>query len=104
MPTWTRPLSYEVARVCQNPRAIILKWSKNGDSFMAVTGIGVPEVVQRLQGMFLDVLGTQLSVPDAARLSGVEPSLCQNILEALVAAQFLSRGRNGTFTLRGSDR
>jgi hypothetical protein len=69
-----------------------------------MTAIRVPDVVHRLRGMFLDVPGTQLSVADAARLSGVDPSICRHILEGLADAQFLTRGRNGTFTRRATDR
>jgi hypothetical protein len=53
------------------------------------------EAVERLRGMFLDVPGTRLSVADAARLSGVEPSLCRRGLETLLETCFLKRGQMG---------
>jgi len=58
------------------------------------------QAVERLRGMFLDVPGTRLSVVDAARLSGVEPSLCRRVLETLMETYFLKRGQDGTFTIR----
>jgi uncharacterized protein YbjT (DUF2867 family) len=58
------------------------------------------EAAERLRGMFLDVPGTRLSVADAARLSGVEPSLCRRVLETLMDTYFLKRGPDGTFTIR----
>jgi hypothetical protein len=56
--------------------------------------------VERLRGMFLDVPGTRLSVPDAARLSGVEHSMCGDVLETLSAKRFLKRHHDGTFIRR----
>jgi hypothetical protein len=50
--------------------------------------------------MFLDVPGTRLSVPDAARLSGVEHSMCGDVLETLSAKRFLKRHHDGTFIRR----
>ena len=50
----------------------------------------------------MEVPGTRLSPDDAARLSGVDSPMCQAILDALLAARFLKRGRDGTFT-RASD-
>ena len=55
--------------------------------------------IHRLRGMFLEVPGTRLSVPDASRLAGVDLSACRQVLEALADAHFLKRGRDGTFTL-----
>jgi hypothetical protein len=61
------------------------------------------QAIQRLQGMFLDVPGTRLSVADAACLSGFERSTCLDALETLADSMFLKRGRNGTFTRRQAD-
>jgi len=60
----------------------------------------VVDAIQRLRGMFLDVPGTRLSVADAARLSGVEPIVCRQVLESLMDTCFLKRGPDGTFTTR----
>ena len=59
--------------------------------------------IERLKGMFLDMPGTRLSVADAARLSGVERSMCGDVLEILFDACFLKRGHDGTFTRRQAD-
>ena len=58
------------------------------------------DFVRRVRGIFWEVPGTQLSVEQAALLTGVEPSLCREILEMLVASYFLKSGPDGTFTLR----
>jgi hypothetical protein len=63
----------------------------------------VPEASYRLRGMFLDVQGTHLSVADASRLSGIDCSICQHVLEALVDVRFLKRGLDGRFTRRQAD-
>jgi len=67
-----------------------------------VPSMRLTDAVHRLRGMFMDVPGSRLSPDDAARLSGVDTPLCQAVLEALLAARFLKRGRDGTFT-RTSD-
>jgi hypothetical protein len=63
----------------------------------------VTDAVERLKNLYLEVPGTQLSLDDASRLSGVERPLCLAGLEALEAAHFLARGRNGLFVRRTSD-
>jgi DNA-binding IclR family transcriptional regulator len=64
------------------------------------TMTGAVEAVQRLRGMFLEVPGTRVSVADAARLCGLERSLCRQALETLTDAGFVKRGPDGTFTIR----
>jgi hypothetical protein len=58
------------------------------------------ELVRRIRGIFLEVPGTRLSVVQAARLAGVEPSICRHILESLTEIDFLKMGRHETFMLR----
>lgn len=57
----------------------------------------INQAVERLKAVFLEVPGTQLSLGEASRLSGLEPGLCEPVLDALVAARFLTRGRDGRF-------
>jgi DNA-binding IclR family transcriptional regulator len=57
----------------------------------------ITEAVQRLKAMFLEVPGTQLSLGEASRLSGLEAARCEPVLDALVGAGFLTRGRDGRF-------
>jgi len=63
----------------------------------------VVEAVQRLKGVFLEAPATQMSLVDAARLSGLERQTTRLILEALEDARFLRRASNGLFTRRGTD-
>ena len=59
--------------------------------------LSVGEAVQRLKGLYLEVPGLQLTADDASKLSGLERETCCIVLEALLDAHFLRRGRNGAF-------
>ncbi len=63
----------------------------------------IADAVTRLKGVFLEIPGTQLSITDACRLSGLEMTTCGVLLEALEDARFLRRARNGLFTRREAD-
>jgi hypothetical protein len=62
----------------------------------------VEEAVQKLKGVFLETPGTQLSLVDASRLSGLERNTTRMILEALEDVRFLRRAPNGLFVRRES--
>jgi hypothetical protein len=64
------------------------------------TTFTIPDAVDRIKGLFLDVPGTQLSVEDASRLTGLEPDTCLVILTALEDANFLARVRRGLYVRR----
>ena len=70
---------------------------------MQVAQPSVAEAVQRLKAVFGEIPGTQLSLADASRLSGLERTVCRFVLEALEDARFLTRGRNGLFIRRSLD-
>ena len=63
----------------------------------------VAEALERLKAVFVEIPGTQLSLADASRLSGLERTTCRFVLEALEDARFVSRARNGLFVRRSSD-
>jgi len=63
----------------------------------------VADAVQRLKGVFLEVPTMQMSLIDAARLSGLERNTTRLILEALEDARFLRRAPNGLFMRRTID-
>jgi hypothetical protein len=62
----------------------------------------VVQGVQRLKGLFLEVPGTRLTLLDAIKLSGLERSVCEVVLDALEHARFLRRATDGCY-LRNSD-
>lgn len=63
----------------------------------------VPEVVERLKAVFLEIPGTRLTLADASKLSGLERPLCEFVLVALEDAGFLKRGRDGLYRRRMTD-
>ena len=57
----------------------------------------ITEAIERLKNVFGGAPGTQLSLTEASRLSGLELTRCEPVFDALVAAGFLIRGRDGRF-------
>jgi len=55
------------------------------------------EAVTRIKGMFVEMPGTEWTVADAERLSGVESSVCHAILDAMRQAGFLTQRANGVY-------
>ena len=55
------------------------------------------EVLQRVQGEFLEMPGLRLTEPQARRLWGLDSAACSALLGALVDAKFLFRTRDGAF-------
>ena len=49
--------------------------------------------------MYQEMPGMRMSPADAARLAGLDPAVCLDILEALANMHFLKRGHDGTFSL-----
>jgi hypothetical protein len=64
---------------------------------------GVVAAVERLKGVFREIPGTHLSVEQASRLSGIEPSLCESLILALEDARVLNRTVDGRYFYRGTD-
>jgi hypothetical protein len=57
----------------------------------------IDEVLQRIQGEFVEMPGLRLTAAQAQRLWGLERDLCDALLGALVDAKFLGRTRDGAF-------
>ena len=55
------------------------------------------DVLNRVQGEFLEMPGLRLTEPQARRLWGLEPVECRILLGALVDSNFLFRTRDGAF-------
>ena len=55
------------------------------------------DVLQRIQGEFVEMPGLRLTAAQAQRLWGLERDVCDALLKALVEAKFLSRTRDGAF-------
>ena len=55
------------------------------------------DVLQRIQGEFVEMPGLRLTAAQAQRLWGLERDVCMALLGALVDAKFLSQTRDGAF-------
>jgi hypothetical protein len=55
------------------------------------------DVLQRIQGEFVEMPGLRLTSAQARRLWGLERDVCDALLAALVDANFLSMTRDGAF-------
>ena len=57
----------------------------------------IDEVLQRIQGEFVEMPGLRLTTAQAQRLWGLERDVCDALLGALVDAKFLAQTRDGAF-------
>jgi hypothetical protein len=57
----------------------------------------IDDVLQRIQGEFVEMPGLRLTAAQAQRLWGLERDVCHALLGALVDAKFLSQTRDGAF-------
>jgi hypothetical protein len=57
----------------------------------------IDEVLQRIQGEFVEMPGLRLTPAQAQRLWGLERDVCDALLGALVDAKFLAQTRDGAF-------
>ncbi len=57
----------------------------------------IDEVLQRIQGEYVEMPGLRLTAAQAQRLWGLERDVCDALLGALVDAKFLARTRDGAF-------
>jgi hypothetical protein len=53
------------------------------------------DILRRVQGEFLEMPGLRLTEAQARRLWGVDAATCSALLDALIAAKFLFRTRDG---------
>lgn len=56
----------------------------------------VSALVDRVRGEFNEMPGLQLTIPQAARLLGIEPEACRSVIDQLVASEFLRKTPAGT--------
>jgi hypothetical protein len=63
-----------------------------------------PALVSRIRSEFNEMPGLQLTLPQAARLWGLEPPACRDVVETLVACAFLRWTPRGTIIRADSQR
>jgi hypothetical protein len=54
-------------------------------------------VLERLRGQYLEMPGLKLTTEQVQRLCGIEQTICNLVLEALVNANFLRLQSDGTY-------
>jgi hypothetical protein len=57
----------------------------------------IDDVLQRIQGEFVEMPGLRLTAAQAQRLWGLDREVCDRLLGALVEAKFLAQTRDGAF-------
>lgn len=67
---------------------------------MTVDNSETDDCLSRIRGEFLEMPGLQLTVPQAARFWGMDPSSCRPCLDALVDSGFLVRNAGGVYARR----
>jgi hypothetical protein len=62
-----------------------------------VTVVPHKVLIQRIRGEYLEMPGLRLTLKQAQRLCGVDPALCQRVLDILVEVKFLTVKADGTY-------
>ena len=57
----------------------------------------IDDILNRFRGEFLEMPGLRLTPEQAQRLCGVERTLCQTVLDALVDEKFLCMKADGSY-------
>ena len=65
--------------------------------FLDETTTKTEQILRRVQGEFLEMPGLRLTEAQARRLWGLDTATCAALLEALIAARFLFRTRDGAY-------
>jgi hypothetical protein len=64
---------------------------------------GYEQAFQRIRAEYLEMPGMRLTPAQVERLSGVEASVCRQVLNDLVRAKFLRVSADGTFVRSNDD-
>ena len=62
----------------------------------------VTDWLRLIQAEYLEMPGLHLTKPQVQRLWGLEPRLCDALLNALVASEFLDKTPRGAYVLSGT--
>ena len=65
---------------------------------MATSVDMVDAVLERIRGEYLEMPGLRLTLLQAQRLCGVDPAVCQRVIDALVETGFLCVKADGCHT------
>ena len=81
---------------CSFPYVYLLKVGNRGAIQMPAQQ-PLDDVLQRVQGEYIEMPGLRLTTAQAQRLWGLDRAACDALLGALVDAKFLLRTRDGAF-------
>ncbi len=70
---------------------------------MVSSGTRIHDILERIQGEYLELPGLRLTQSQAQRLWHLDRGVCDALLMALVDARFLSRTPDGAFVRRQAD-
>jgi hypothetical protein len=54
-------------------------------------------ILERIRAEFLEMPGLRLNAAQVQRLCGVEPTICQTVLDVMVEVKFLRMNSDGTY-------
>ncbi len=63
--------------------------------------MNVEVAVERVRAEFAEMPGMTLTVPQASRLFGLDPTECRRIVDRLVSTSYLRWTQSGAFTRAG---
>jgi hypothetical protein len=69
---------------------------------MRVMGATDRDLLARIRGEYTEMPGMSLTLDQMVRLSGIERTICQGVLDALVEAKFLTLKPDGRYA-RGTE-
>ena len=56
------------------------------------------QLLRRIKAEYMEMPGLRLTVAQAGRLWGLDPSSCLDVLERLISERFLQRRADGTYS------
>jgi hypothetical protein len=80
----------EAARRCDSAEAM-------KETHMSPMQTAITHWLPIVRGEFLEVPGLHLTKPQVRRLWGLDPSICDALLDTLVDRRFLKQTNNGTY-------
>ena len=67
-----------------------------------LTGRTIMKALLRVEGEYREMPGLSLTLPQAARLWGLDQRTCERVLATLIERRVLKRASNGTYVRRQS--
>ncbi len=87
-----------VDRLVNAHRASVHEPGESASPAVPLEPPGIASMVDRVRAEFMTMPGLRLLRHDLERLCGIEPPVCQRVLEQLAAAKCLRRHADGTYS------